>query len=177
MTIINHQSPVADSSSGSMPVIDTLISGVHRGRIFTYSSIINVGASQTLNFLLKVPSTKNIHLRGFEVNTLVSESLKMWAFEAPVTTSDGTPLGTGINMNRTSAITPEMTFFATPTITSDGLNIWSKIQTSSKSAGGEGIAFPSEWIMRKGTNYLLRLQNTTSLAADTSLNFIWYEYS
>lgn len=170
------QTPTIDQGTGAQVTIDGTIHSVHLGVVFGYSSILSINSAGTIYMLLSTPSTKDIHLRAFEMDTLTSEYIELHAYEAPTYSNIGTSLGVGSNLNRKSTKVSELQFYKDTVVTTNGTSIWNKIIPGSKFGGGEGLSHPLEWVLKRNTKYLFTLYNAGNATALNSINFLWFEH-
>lgn len=165
--------------SGPAETIDSTHKHTHKGESYhTSKYFAAVASAATVDILIKVGSGKALHANfksagGGDFTTQI--------FETPTISADGTSINIR-DMNRTTASTSNATAFHTPTISATG----TALTDTEFTPGGSGIATPGgvqsgvfgrggEWILKKSTNYLIRLTNQALTAQNMSISASWYE--
>jgi hypothetical protein len=149
----------------------------HAGQAFTFThldeGVANNASSDTL-----------IVTDGFQSHLTFSAAgggdIYVEIFEDAITSSTGSGLSM-FNVNRNSILTPKSQAFHLPTITSTG-TLLKKIFVpggsggrSSGSIGAGPVRDGAEIILKKYTNYLIRITNKSGQAKTISGDFILYE--
>lgn len=162
----------------------TVIDGAHRmvhDGMFFLTSGKQAGwlnAAEKL-FFINVPAGTFPHVQAMRLN-FGRGDIDFVASENPTASSMGTPIAAQ-NVNRSSDNTPRLELYSEPTVSDDGLNIftlWSPPTSTGngQSANGvEGVGQGSEWILKAGNTYLIRLTNNSGSTIDWSYEFSWYE--
>lgn len=167
------------SSNGThIPITATQVfdhAMIHQGLGFTYSEnhagILSAG---TVDLLL-VTGDKPVHMRVLKVSSTGSPISALY-YEDAVTSAQGTAEAIG-NNNRTSTKTSECTLTSTPTVTDVGNLMGADIYPSQGGgqSGSSGTLAGGEWILKAGTQYLIRFTNDDNSASDIAINMFWYE--
>lgn len=157
---------------GNIRAIDVLNSAVHDGTSFVYTEAQSIASGSSGYFLGKVGSI-TAHLMGFFIKSNAAPLL-IELYESPTISSDGTQR-VAIARNRQSTISALMSVFLNPTVTSAGTLLLSdKIFGDKQTVSADYLA--GEWVLKKNTNYLFKLSNTSNQSIDVVAGFNWAEY-
>lgn len=163
-----------DELTGASTIIDLVHERIHAGRTFqtSYKSPegSEVADDGTVEVLVK-NTTIPVH---FTFSATGGGNLELSLFEAPTTTNDGSQLNV-VGMNRQRSIAPTVTTFLSPTITADGDQLFNGFDSR-----GVGLTTPegregSEWVLRRNTDYLIRITNRAGGARDIAVILQWYQ--
>lgn len=166
------QIPV-DFSVGRCPsdgvLVTTPINPILNFRVFHNDILTTVG--NIISFLIISPNTlTRIHMN---TNIIADSDIQYDIFESPITSTNGTLLFAS-NADRNTDIippylAPSLQIFFSPTVTSNGINIWSR-----KNPQGlfspflmRDISPENEFVLKQNTKYLLKI---TALAKATSVS-------
>ena len=160
---------------GYLATTDELTNEIHNGRAYAISSDGTIAAGQSMIILGKV-GNREVHFHN--INGEFSQgNIRITLFEAPTITSNGTPI-LGTNMNRTFSDTHTMSVFMTPTITANGLKIGSiffPLTGGGAHIAGASGGIASDRVLKKNTNYIIRIENVDNATVSLGANFIWSE--
>lgn len=160
---------------------DTIITtehfATHDGQSFTASNVTRAVPQGGTADLLLVPnpgSGPEFHVRSWHVRASRSPVL-VQLYENPLATDFGTPLLVRA-LNRTVPRAPQMAVFTGPDVTTPGAELATKLLTAESPQGGvmDNVFFGREWILTRGTNYLLRMTNEACGYSDISHDIYWY---
>lgn len=150
---------------------------VHEGNSYTAEhEFTGIGAGATAEILIEVGSNKTLH---FDYRLSAENDCRIEIFEAP-TATPGTAL-TAYNQARYSSNTSDATLTHTPTgVTAGSTRIHRRIFYGSLFSGGIGgnggaSARAPEIVLKKDTDYLIRLTNNAGVAQDMHIELGWYE--
>ena len=150
---------------------------VHEGESHEYNYLISSLASgSNQDFRVNVPAGLTATTRAphviFEVISTLEAELYLYE-DMTYTVGNGGTLQTTYNRNRSSATTPGMTIYLSPTPATTGNNLWIGLVGSGRAAGGEARGM-TEWVLKPNADYLFRV---TSRAAGNKIvvRLIWYE--
>jgi len=164
-----------DSRVGALHFIDTAHKETHEGEHYTVSHRWATLADDGMAYLRLVPhSTKDMHLI-FEVKG--ESKCYIDLLEGTTYSGDGTVV-TPYNNDRGSSNTAVGKCYHTPTVDAAGTVIYSSLlgAAGQQGEGGEGGS-RVEWILKAGTDYLIRVQNKHGTAAkDFSIEGHFYEH-
>ena len=171
-------SNIISDPTGSVATVNELQNSIHKGDAYSFS-LDNEGtplAAGSSIFLLGKNGSKQVHFDLFEAN-LEKGGIRLWLYESPTTTADGTAQAT-INMNFNSSNIGSLSLFLSPTITSNGTKKISEFfpvtgvgvnvsPVQANVAGGR--------ILKPNTNYLFRIENTDSSSCTFGVVFQWHD--
>ena len=149
------------------PIVDHFDEQIHDGEVHVVS-LVSGDIAQAGDFFLLIKCHADFPLHC--VMTFDSEG--EWhreIYETPTITDDGVAL-TARNRNRSFADGVNATFFSGPTIGADGTLLVQQVMGAGKDEAGNGTT--SEWIFKKGTNYLLKMTNDAGANKHASLNIL-----
>lgn len=171
----NIRSNPVEQYSGAWRTIETEHAKIHDGGGFHFSHIFaSVANSAYAEMFLANPAGNFPHLRHFNA-TIDQGAGTVHVYEGATASSPGTPNGIS-NLNRNSANTPSLVITLAPTITVQGTIIDTRMITGVKKEGGSGDeGYPHEWILKQGTNYVIRVTNNSGATSDINLTGFFYE--
>ena len=161
-------------SDGGLKIIDTVQYNIQDGKGYRAAHrftavadnaskdvLVQVGATKTPHTLILVSNEGDSHLDIYEGTTI---------------SSSGSALGV-FNKNRQSSGTSETNIFHTPTVSSTGTVINNIFLPGGRknSATGNNSLSQSEWMLKKSTNYLVRITNKSGAVIDMSTEIEYYE--
>jgi hypothetical protein len=163
-----------DPVVGAMVQIDTAHEAIHLGKYFNHGGTYSVANGATYDHLLRTPAVggKFIHLRLFTFSS-TSAPLFVDFREAPTNTALGS-LQTCYNFNRNFS-NATLLVYHQPTITALGTKLNGDIVAGTKQSGGNDASSGTEWVLLQGTDYLLRVTNSSGGSADIGFSMEWYE--
>lgn len=132
-----------------------------------------VAAAGDRYLLMKVGANANSHI-GI---TITGEAkVQWWLYETPTITNDGTALDE-ISVNRQTVGVADTTTFRDTVTTALGTLLVTGFLGSSGRVFDVGGSAPTAgyWLLKKSTNYLLRIDNLDAGAKDLGVNVSWHE--
>jgi len=163
-----------DSKRHGLVGIDTAHEAVHDGVMFEASYIfVSVAGSANADILVIVGSKKELHVTFHIVSA--GQGL-IYLYESPTITANGTAL-TINDMNRVTKNTSDASAFYTPTVGATGTVLSQSIVeggTGGNKIGGQ-VRWGTEWILKKSTEYLIRVTNNTAQTQNMSIQVEFYE--
>lgn len=164
-----------DPISGGSYSIPIAHAKIHEGKLFNFNYTASVNNAANADLLLRV-GAKPLHL-SFSAEMVGQYTLTI--YEAPTTSANGTAI-TIVNNNRLSANLPLSAVGYTPTVSVVGTSIWSKLgaggtTTPTRTQVQTGVRQDEELILLPNTNYLIRMNNSSTATQTVSLNFDFYE--
>lgn len=126
------------------------------GEIFFGSDIVlAVADTNDQEYLIKVGADPI----GIVISETVEGKCDARVFEGPTTTANGTAVSL-VDCNRTTANTPNTTFFRDPTVTADGTEIAEVLlQSGEKEKSVTSSSARGRSILAANTDYLIRITN------------------
>lgn len=150
---------------------------VHKGLMFTaFESFSSVADEGTAEILIVCSANTQPHI-NFLIYADGKNELDL--YEQPTVTENGTDVS-AVNMNRTSNNINKTNIYHTPTITSDGnllLNLIGPGGSTSKTRIGGELKTMTEFVLKEGYTYLLRITNKSGANADINFRTEFYEES
>ena len=165
-----------DPHSHNQIVMGEIHAMIHAGKFFTVchydAAVVDDGDIE----VIISAGAKSVHCR----HTFAAGGDAVCAlFEQTVTSADGTAL-TPHNRKRIDPASPVASFFHTPTITGDGVQLGQNFMPGGTggnfSAGGQAAGF-EEWILAPNTKYLYRLTNVAGTTQPLGMILDFYEAS
>lgn len=150
---------------------------IHQGKGFQHSNIHSVTAGANIDHLIITPSDVDVHMRAWQVR-VSSGPVTVNAYEDAVVSNNGTAEPSG-NLNRQSVIANKCLIYHTPTITSVGNLLESNFISASGSGAhltvGDDATSPIEWLLKRNTKYIIRVNNGGGSTASVYVKLFWYE--
>jgi len=151
---------------------------LHSGRTYNMQHRVVIPRKSTEDLLLKIGGIRYPHILDMILTTDGGE-VDVDFFEGTTVSADGVELLEPVDRNRNYKSTPDMIFYANPTITLLGENIsflWipkvNGAQSITKTlAGYEG----DMWILESGINYLMRITNNSTQDLEIHVDITWME--
>jgi len=154
---------------------------LYYGTVFESFHEVTASSNATIYLQVKTGSSRLVHwLYMSIIHNSVDVSLSLC--EAPTFTANGTASITANNYNRESSVTAQMiTYSNPPDPTGQGTCIsYNRIFGAS---GGVGQATAAaglnisgiERLMKRNTDYTLKIKNNTTATTSVALNWSWYE--
>lgn len=165
-----------DQYTGAVGSIDQEHLQIHRGNGFTLGKRFTIAeAGGVVDFLGIVPAGTFPHFRTMIV-TLDGGPFDVDFYEGTTVSANGAAVSAN-NNNRNSANTNSMEIYQGPTVTDAGALLEPVLATGNKQSGAIGSDSTNEWILKAGTNYLIRITNNTpgGGSSNASANMFWYE--
>jgi hypothetical protein len=155
------------SIGSGVPIIDAVHYQIHSGNAFIAQRLFtSVGVAANADIRILNGATKELHLKA----TIIAESKAyFYIYEGTTYSANGTGL-TAYNSNRTSATATTGALYYTPTVNVLG----TAIKAGMLLAGGS-ITDREEIMLKKSTDYLFRVTNTSGVISDISIALEWYE--
>lgn len=129
-------------------------------------AVVSLGIGANVTFLLKCPAASQQFIGAFlDVEASANRDGTVRVFEAPTTSADGSAR-TPQCLNRLD--TPPscaVAVSAAPTVSNDGTELERGIVGLSAS-----YVTSEPWVLKPGTNYLVRLTNTSGVASTVALS-------
>lgn len=176
---------VAEQYSKAIKIITTEHAWVHAGKGFVAGELWNEGAAIADNASVEVliQAGNTMHVIA---NIVVGGDSEVRYFKGTTFSAAGTSL-TAFNKNDNSTITSSSTITHTPTLTADGTQFPPKFIPGGTSggagpgggggslAGGSDGSFSSEFILKSGEDYLIRITNRANATITIGVSVEWYE--
>ena len=165
---------VIDPESGSLSVDSATHQRVINSNMWISSYLWSaVAAAGSVFFHIKVGANKNPH--GVIRMSCQAEST-FYIYENPTLTGDGTAL-TNVCENRQTTAVPNTACFRDPAITANGLQLEiGKLGVGGRfTAAGTTIENGGYFLLKKGEDYLIRVDNDDGAAQDFSITYMWHE--
>jgi len=154
---------------------------LYYGTTFSSGYEVILSGSATIYLQGKTGSDRLVH---FFPRTMTHNGtdVSVYLCEAPTFTADGTASATAYNMNRESAKTAQFTIYTNPPdATDDGLVLG--LTRIFAATGGVGQATAAalvaaaglERIMKKNTDYALKIVNNVTASTTFVVSWTWYE--
>lgn len=131
-----------------------------------YNSAFAAGIT---NYQIHTSTSKITHLIDHSYRTS-STAVTIKFIELPVFVSTGTTLLPAYDVNRLTATTPTMAIYSNPSATSGTI-----IESIKLISGNTWSQASPEFILDKGSDYLIQISNAGSTAKKVDFNFVWYE--
>ncbi len=155
-----------DSLVESVPTTSTFHHLGHEGMVFIYSNKHSVAAGANLDELIKIPGSpagREVHLRFNYIATDVPGDLCL--YKNTIVSADGNQEVVHSN-NDVNVKTSGVTIFEGPTITDIG-TLWPcGLLAGAKNSAGSVDQLVPEYVLKAGTNYLLRYTNNSNSTVD-----------
>lgn len=134
----------------------------------------DVPAAGDRYLLLKVAAGANAHI---SITVMTEAKSEWWLYETPTITNDGTAVDR-ISVNREDPSVSTMTVFRDTTTSALGTLLELGLLGSSGKFDDMGGSAPSAgyWLLKKSTNYLIRIDNMDAAAKDLAVNVTWHEH-
>lgn len=174
--------PYMDPYHFATTQIDELHRLIHDGMVFHASDkLTGLANGATVDMLLRVPAGLYPHLNRVLLS-FGGGDIDILYYEAPTTSAPGTEITEKRNTNRNSSNTASLELYSGPTVTDVGERlgtIW--VPPTAGGIGAQaGVADVSpneEWVLKTGTDYLLRITNNSGGTINWRYEFLWYELS
>jgi hypothetical protein len=135
---------------------------------------IGVGAAAYMHLLTGGVESPEVFL-DFSAQVLLTATVGL--YEAPTLSADGTALP-AYNMRRDATTPATVLAWRTPTVSADGTELDVKVIPGAAGVVGlqAGEYDPDrEWILKKSTHYLIKVDNTSGLSNLGVITAIWRE--
>jgi hypothetical protein len=157
-----HDAPWGSAYAKSMSVIDARVKGIFEGRHFVFSERVVLGVDGVREYLFETPS--NGYTIHFWADLTCVGQVFLDFFE-DTEKAGGTALSI-VNRNRESLEVCNCTLTHTPSGTGDGTKLreeafGSPDATPSKPGFGGNLQESRQFMLKSGTNYLLRITSKT----------------
>jgi len=126
-------------------------------------------AAGITNYQIHTSTDKFVHLIGHSYRT-ASTAVTVRFIELPVFVSTGTSLLPAYDVNRLTATTPTMGIYSNPSATSGTI-----IEDIKLISGNTWSQVTPEFILERGSDYLIQISNAGSTAKKVDFSFAWYE--
>ena len=156
-----------DEITGNLVVIHTEHHEVHEGEMFHGGWSASVANNASADTLITV-GAKGTHI---VFGVAAGGACQVYLYEAP--TASGGSAQTMYNMNRNSALVTPAAIASAPTVSATGsvtlVNGWYLPGgNSEQTRGGGGVRAETEWMLKPGTVYLLRVTNVSGASVTVS---------
>lgn len=168
-----YQAPRIDASTHSLQVVTYEHHEIHAGSSFTASYSADIGNGANLDIAIVTPDTAAYAHMTYEFDVEAEADLKI--YEA-ATLTPGTAIA-AYNRNRNSATAAAVSVTHTPTGITTGTTIIRDFHVGSGKTFGGGDRSAHEFILKRNTTYLLRLNNATTGANYMAIKLDWYEHT
>jgi hypothetical protein len=156
---------------GSLKIVGIEHSSVHAAQSFAYTTTATIPAGQSGYFLGRTGTT-TAHMNDFFIHS-DQAPMTIQFFESPTVTSIGTAQTT-MNRNRQALNVATLTVYANPTISADGTRLFvDQLLGTQKDVSGENLV--GEWLLKKSTDYIFKITNSSSQSAQIVAGFNWIE--
>ena len=168
------------SLASPLPVVNESDShrAIHAGRCYNMQHRVVIGRRSVEDLFLKLGGTKYPHILSLII-TADGGEVDIDFFEGTTVSADGTQLLEPVDRNRNFKSTPDMIFYANPTITDDGENIsflWIPTVNAGQSVTKSLAEYEGDvWILEQATNYLMRLTNNSTQDLEIHVDITWME--
>lgn len=178
--IIGQQGEVIDTADsydplGGISVYNEMQTSIHRGESFGFSAYgtLAIGASSTL---IGRVTSKEVHFDGMSID-LANGGVLLEFIEAPTVSVLGTAQSAR-RKNRAIANTATMGVYSGATITG-GTLVFSSLPPLVSGQGNSKIesstAIEDGWVLKRNTDYAIRLTNQSGIATAWNASFGWHE--
>lgn len=172
-----HQQAI-ERFTGGIKSISTDHAYIHNGQAFSFSAATtSIAAGGVYDFNITTPATGYVHWRPTTFGTSANITI-LELFEGATRSATGGTI-TPVNRNRNNATASAVTVNYAVTTTATGTLLRSVTAGAggvTARAGGSASGESEEFVLKPGTNYLLRLTNIGSTTATTAyLTGFWYE--
>lgn len=148
---------------------------IHNGHMYEIDADGSIPALSSLLFLGKV-GDKEVHFHTI-AGQFAKGGIRISLFEAPVISNNGTTrLGTNLNRNYKDNHTLQV--FSSPTVTSNGYelpSVFFPLTGLGVNVLSASISLAGGRILKRNTDYLIKIENTDNSAVKYGVNFIWSE--
>jgi len=165
-----------DPVASAVPVVDTLHQRTHEGDTYHYSNIfIDVADDASADFLVKVGANKDLH------STFAGEAggdSYPYLLRSPTVSSNGFEVSP-VNKNSNYSNNSDAQIFINPVVTASGDILYQSYipgGSGPKTFGGSAEE-RDEWVLKKSTDYLVRMTNVAGSAKIMSMRMTYYEKS
>lgn len=166
-----------DQKSNSLVQMEAEHTKTHQGRMFRTCGLFSgVPDGGTADFLIKVGSNQELHTK---IGVAAGGNSLIYLREGVTTSDDGTSVA-AYNMDRTSSLITDASFFQTPTLTSTGTPLCGEFLTGGGdrfTRVGSRIRDNNEWILAKSTNYDVLVTNNSGATSTIEVLMEYYEVS
>lgn len=159
-------------SGDSICTIDFAHCEVHEAESFTASYKADVAGSANMDLLIVTPNTDIRAHFTYELD--VEAETDIILYEAVTATAGTAVVAYNRDRNSTTAATVVVTH--TPSAITEGTTLIRSFHLGSGKAFGGGDRAVHEFILKKNTKYLFRLNNVTASANYMAVKLDWYEH-
>jgi len=146
------------------------------GYVFVHSDYhIGLGAGNNLDYVIETPSgaaAPRVHITTSSIHADTSPLL-VYLYEAP-TYSGGTPV-VPLNRERENTRAAQSVLKEAPTVTAVGTRLMARLIAGTLQAGGQVPSEETEWMLKKGTAYLIRFVNNAVGVANLTADIEFHE--
>lgn len=171
----NRATPAVDSSYGATVTMGEIHALTHAGDVYIASEVVTITSGTPTRYILIDCTNHSAHIVT-DFSSSGDSEIEIYA-ECPDVTG-GTAI-TSYNKNRYSSKTANVALTHTPTVTDIGTNnvIATLIPGGGKKGPGGTAGDFDEFIFKSGSQYCIKITNTTSPGVDIRFNTIitWYE--
>lgn len=178
-TNIRDRTPmVVDPTTQALITVDFDHHELHAGNLYTAQyAPLNVGAGATVSMhLVTPPGSANVYAHTvFSISSELGATVQV--FERPVVTVQGTPVVRQNHNRDVQADKPsQMLVFSQPTYNGGTPLIGDVIGTSGGQSIGGSTRSQAEFILARGTSYVVAATNNGAQASDIVISALWYEH-
>jgi hypothetical protein len=171
--VLQVQIGPGDPVSNIPVVIDLEHHHIHEGETYEWY-YYNATLNGTVDFRLVVPVYENkIKCPHLLIEIICSDTSVTLIQENPIINAPGSESTSIMNRNRNSTNVAGLKIYTSSSYTGIGVEIAHYITFSTKTVSNTGSRAIAEWILKSGTEYLIRC--TTSGSCVYSLKLHWYE--
>ena len=169
-----------DKYTNALVVISEPHHLTHVGLVF-HSSHKHTGLANLASedILIRVPSGSYPHMNRIKLAT-GGGNIDILIYEGADIAATGSAIS-AYNTNRNSTLTPNVTLFEAPTVTTYGTEIhrqWLPPAGAGVGMSAQGVADAEageEWILAPSTDYIIQITNNSGDAIDFLIEILWYE--
>ena len=150
----------------------TELNALAEGKSYATVKIFEIAGNGTVNVLFKTGSKIAVSTYAGNADT----AIKFEAFNAPITTANGTDIG-GFGRNLVTVIPKTVSIYSAPTITSVGTKLTERVYTT-LSGGQKGGVVGSEsrvLIVPPNSSILYRITNLANTLSTATFEIDWIE--
>lgn len=178
--IIGQQGEVIDTAGsydplGGVSVYNEKQTSIHHGESFGFSAHGSLAIGASITLIGRVTS-KEVHFDGMGID-LANGGILLEFIEAPTVSVLGTPQSSR-RKNRAIANTATMSIYSGATVTG-GTLVFSSLPPLVSGQGNSKIessaAIEEGWVLKRNTDYAIRLTNQSGIATAWNASFGWHE--
>lgn len=162
-----------DQSTGANVVTNLSHMHVHEGRMYEISYKTPDGSTLADNDNLDVLFRPNTSCSHFAIGPIAANPIEILFYENVIISNVGTSLSV-VGLNRQRSLPPASVGYISPTVSTVGDLLGTYLQVWGLSPLTAAFA-EVPWLLRKNTDYLIRITNRSGSAQDVGIVIQWYE--